>query len=356
MLARLLATRSHPGAAMSGGLVTDIATRREIPVIDLRPYRDGAEDGKRLVAEAVGAACRSVGFLVVTGHGVDPQLVEALRAVTAEFFSLPEEDKLAVEMPPDRYRGYMAEAESLSASYGSDSPPDLKESLTIGPVDVPSDDPYFSPEVAGAFFAPNLWPAKPATLRETWERYYREMERLATEIMRIFALALDLDEHYFDPSIDHHITNMSAIHYPPLLTEPLPGQLRGGAHTDFGSITIVQRDAAPGGLQVLIEGEWVPAPYVEGSFVINLGDLMAEWTNHEWVSTIHRVALPPTLEDARSDRLAFTFFHQPNYDALIEVIDTCTSPERPAKYGATTSGAHIKGKIAAMRSPSRGAV
>lgn len=336
--------------------MTDIATRREIPVIDLSPYRGGAQAEKRLVAEAVGAACRSVGFLVITGHGVDPQLIEDLRAVTTEFFALPDEDKFRIEMPPDRYRGYMAEAESLAASYGSGSPPDLKESLTIGPVDVPADDPYFSQELAGAFFAENLWPTRPAGLREIWEGYYREMERLATEIMRIFALALDLDEHYFDSSVDHHITNMSAIHYPPLLTEPLPGQLRGGAHTDFGSITIVQRDAAPGGLQVLLDGEWVPAPYVENSFVINLGDLMAEWTNDEWVSTVHRVALPPAREDASSDRLAFTFFHQPNYDATIEVIPTCTGPDRPAKYGTTTSGAHIKAKIAAMRSPSLGAV
>ena len=113
----------------------------------------------------------------------------------------------------------------------------------------------------------------------------------------------------------------------------------------------MQRDAAPGGLEVLIDGEWVPAPYVEDSFVINLGDLMAEWTNDEWVSTIHRVALPPTMADAASDRYSFTFFHQPNYDALIEVIPTCTGPDRPAKYGTTTSGAHITGKITKMRSP-----
>ncbi len=180
------------------------------------------------------------------------------------------------------------------------------------------------------------------------------MSALATDIMRIFALALGLDEHHFDPSVDRHITNMSAIHYPPLVGEPLPGQLRGGAHTDFGSITIVQRDTAPGGLQVLLDDEWVDPPYAENSFVINLGDLMAEWTNDEWVSTIHRVALPPDFADAASDRLSFTFFHQPNYDAVIEVISTCTGPDRPAKYGTTTSGAHITGKIAAMRSPALG--
>lgn len=328
-------------------------TQREIPVIDIAAYRSGSDAGKQQVAEAVGAACRSVGFLVVTGHGVDPDLVDRLRKTSLEFFALSDEEKLAIEMPPDRYRGYMAEAESLAASYGQESPPDLKEALSIGPVDVP-DDPYFSPEQAGAFFADNLWPAQPADLRDIWTEYYREMSALATDMMRIFALALGLDEHHFDPSIDRHITNMSAIHYPPLVGTALPGQLRGGAHTDFGSITIVQRDTAPGGLQVLLGDEWIDAPYVENSFVINLGDLMAEWTNDEWVSTVHRVALPPDVGDAGSDRLSFTFFHQPNYDAVIEVISTCTGPDRPAKYGTTTSGNHIIGKIAAMRSPALG--
>lgn len=334
--------------------MTDTKTQREIPVIDLEPYRTGGEAGKQQVAQAVDAACRSVGFLVVTGHGVDPNLITRLRAVTTEFFSLSSEEKLAIKMPPDRYRGYMAEAESLAASYGQESPPDLKEALSIGPVDVPADDPYFSPEQAGTFFADNLWPERPAELRDVWSEYYREMTDLATQIMRICALALGLDEHHFDSSVDRHITNMSAIHYPPLEAEALPGQLRGGAHTDFGSISIVQRDTSPGGLQVLIDDEWVDAPYVENSFVINLGDLMAEWTNDEWVSTVHRVALPPELDDDVSDRLSFIFFHQPNYDAVIEVISTCTGPDKPAKYGTTTSGAHIIDKIAAMRSPELG--
>lgn len=339
---------------MSTPPATQTKVGRAIPVIDVSPYRVGTVDGKRVVAEAVDAAARSVGFLVVVGHGVDPSLVARLREVTTAFFALPDEEKLKVRMPADRYRGYMVAAESLAASYGQESPPDLKESLTIGPVDVEAGDPYFGPAQAGASFAENLWPAQPPDLQEVWTAYYREMERLATEIMRIFALALRLDEHHFDASVDRHITNMSAIHYPPLTSEPLPGQLRGGAHTDFGSITIVQRDAAPGGLQVLIDGDWVPAPYIEDSFVINLGDLMAEWTNDEWVSTIHRVALPPSLDDAKSDRLSFTFFHQPNYDAVIDVIPTCVGPGRPAKYGTTTSGAHITAKIAAMRSPSLG--
>ena len=271
-----------------------------------------------------------------------------------EYFGLSAKQKLAYKMPPDRYRGYTSPGtESLAASYGQESPPDLKESFSIGPVDVP-DDEYHSWERAGAFFAPNQWPAEVPAMRELWTSYYAEMELLATRLMRLFALALGLDEHFFDPKVDKHITNMSAIHYPPLAEAPKPGQLRGGAHTDFGSLTIVQRDKAPGGLQVLMDGTWVSAPYVEDSFVINIGDLMAEWTNDRWVSTIHQVGLPDRVEDAMSDRLSLIFFHQPNYDAAIEVISSCCSDENPAKYEPTTSGAHIARKIAAMRSPELG--
>lgn len=333
----------------------DITTTRDIPIIDVSPYWSGDPTAKAAVAAAVDAACRSTGFLVITGHGVPASLIERLREVTWEFFELPFETKMAYKMPPDRYRGYTAPGtESLAASYGDESPPDLKESFSIGPVDVPSDDPYYGPDQAGAFFAPNMWPAEVPGMQQAWSDYYRAMGALSTDLMRIFALALALDEHFFDDKVDRHITNMSAIHYPPLTAPPQPGQLRGGAHTDFGSLTIVQRDSAPGGLQVLVDGEWIDAPYTDDSFVVNLGDLMAEWSNDEWVSTVHRVALPPRLEDAMTDRLAFTFFHQPNYDAPIECIPTCAGPDKPARYGNTTSGEHITGKILAMRSPELG--
>ncbi len=325
-----------------------------IPIIDISRYLAGDREGAIEIARQIDSACRSVGFLVVTGHGIGADFIQSVRDATMEFFGLPPETKLAYKMPPDRYRGYTSPGtESLAASYGQESPPDLKESFSIGPVDVP-DDEYHSWERAGAFFAPNQWPSETPAMRETWTAYYRAMEQFSTQMMRLFALALDLDEHFFDDKVDRHITNMSAIHYPPLQEPPKPGQLRGGAHTDFGSLTVVQRDRAPGGLQVLIGDTWVNAPYVENSFVINIGDLMAEWTNDRWVSTIHRVGNPERLEDAMSDRLSLIFFHQPNYDAVIDVIESCCGPDNPPKYETTTSGAHITRKIAAMRSPELG--
>lgn len=322
-----------------------------IPVIDISAYRSGDPDGTADIARRIDEACRSVGFLIVTGHGVDPDLIERTRRAAFDFFALPTEVKMAYKIPPDRYRGYTSPgSESLAASYGQDTPPDLKESFNYGPVDVP-DDEYHSPERAGAFFAPNEFPPEVPHAAAVWTEYYRAMEAVATDLMRLFALALGLPEHAFDDKVDRHITNMSLIHYPPLEAEPAPGQLRGGAHTDFGSLTLVHRDRAPGGLQVLLDGAWIDAPHVDDSFVVNIGDLMAEWTNDRWVSTVHRVGLPHAVADAASDRLSLVFFHQPNYDALIEVLPSCTSEDDPPRYEPITSGAHIARKLAAMRSP-----
>ena len=144
-------------------------------------------------------------------------------------------------------------------------------------------------------------------------------------------LALDLPETYFNDKIDQHITNFSVLHYPGQAEEPEPDQLRAGAHSDLGSLTIIYQDSATGGLQVYTrEEQWIDVPLIEGSFVVNLGDLMAEWTNDRWVSTPHRVVNPPRSH-AHQDRLSIGFFHQPNYDAVIECIETCCGPDNPPK-------------------------
>jgi len=160
-----------------------------------------------------------------------------------------------------------------------------------------------------------------------------------------------MDKHYFDDKVDRHITNFSVLHYPEQAKPPLPGQLRAGAHTDYGSLTILKPDNAPGGLQVQKDGNWIDVPTLPGTFVVNLGDLMAEWTNDRWVSTLHRVVNPPRDKAVGSRRLSMAFFHQPNYDAVIECLPTCSSAERPPHYGKTTSGEHVWMKINKHRTP-----
>lgn len=323
-----------------------------IPLIDISPFLNGSDAERRAVAAAVNTACEEIGFLLVTGHGIAASLVDEMRGVSTDFFDRPLEEKLHYRMPPDRYRGYIAFGnEALAYSLDEKTPPDIKESYSIGPIDTP-DDAYHRAAAPANFFAPNMWPEGLPQFRTTWTAYYGRMEELAGTLMRIFAMGLGMDEHYFDDKIDHHISNFSVLHYPPQTELPLPGQLRAGAHSDYGSLTIVKPDAAEGGLQVhLKDGSWLDVPHMPEAFVVNLGDLMAEWTNDRWVSTLHRVANPSRSAGAAARRLSTAFFHQPNYDAVIQCLPSCADAERPARYGATTSGHHVWAKITKHRAP-----
>ncbi len=218
-----------------------------IPVIDIGPFLNGTVKDQEAVAQEVDRACSSLGFLIIAGHGVPDSLIDDMRSVSRAYFDRPLEEKLKLRMPPDRYRGYISlGSEALSYSLDQESPPDFKESFSIGPTDAPDDD-YHRAAKPGKFFAPNFWPETPANFRPVWEAYYHQMERVATELMRIFAVGLGMDKHFFDDKVDRHITNFSVLHYPEQPKEPLPGQLRAGAHTDYGSLTILKPDNAPGG-------------------------------------------------------------------------------------------------------------
>ncbi|MDR4307220.1 isopenicillin N synthase family oxygenase [Chelatococcus sambhunathii] len=323
-------------------------TLLHVPVIDLTPYREGTAEGKAKVAADVGQACRDIGFLVVSGHGVPEELIKKTYDVSKEFFALPHGEKVKADRPaPDQVRGYSAVGgEGLSYSLDEPTPPDIKESLSIGPVDVPARDPYFTSAEAGPHFAPNVWPEKPAELKPVWEQYFREVDRLATDMMRIFALALDLDENYFDGTIDKNISMMRVLRYPRQTEQPLPNQLRAGAHSDYGSMTILRKELSDGSLQVKnLAGDWVSVPVVEGSFIINIGDLMQQWTNDLWRSTVHRVVNPDFDSPENVDRMSIVFFHQPNFDAVVECLPSCQSSENPPKYGPISSGDHLRSKF-----------
>ena len=323
-------------------------TLLHVPSIDLSPYLAGTMAGKREVAARVGRACAEIGFLLISGHGVSEDLIHDVYALSKRFYALPIAEKMRVERPaPDQVRGYSAVGgEGLSYSLDQPAPPDLKESFSIGPPDVPRDDPYYAGEAAGPHFAPNLWPVAPAGLQAAYEAYFLEMGRLARDLMRIFALALDLPEFFFDDKIDRHISMFRTLHYPSQMAAPLAGQLRAGAHSDYGSLTILRQENRPGGLQVRnAHGEWVDVQTEPGSFVVNIGDLMAQWTNDRWVSTMHRVVNPPADLAHDSARLSLVFFHQPNYDTIVSCLESCHTPDDPPKYAPISSGDHLRSKF-----------
>lgn len=319
------------------------------PIIDIGPYFRGGEAAKCELAREVNRACEEIGFLVITGHGVDPRLCERMFATSREFFDLPLEEKLRIEQRlDDAPRGFSPiAAEGVAYSLLKRAPGDLKESLSIGQVAVPDDDYYRNP-AAGSSFAENRWPERPRELKPLYSEYFRLMEHLAVNLMRIFALALELPETYFDQKIDRHISGFRVINYPDQPAQPLPGQLRAGEHSDYGTLTILRHDNPDraGGLQVFTRAnEWVDVPVVAGSLVINLGDMMQRWTNDRWVSTMHRVVNPPRNQALASRRMSLVFFHAPNYDAIIECLPNCSETDNPPRHPGLTCGDYIRMKI-----------
>lgn len=327
----------------------------EVPVIDIAPYRAGDPGGSRQVADAIGAACAQIGFLVIEGHGIPDALVRRVFEVSLGFFELPLAEKLALRSDdPGVPRGYSALAsKNLGRTYGLDTPADLREQFFVGPLE--DWRAHFAGFPGAArVYAPNVWPTRPADFREVFTAYYRAQERLARDLMRLFALALGLPETWFDGAIDRHFSTCPSNLYPEPAGEPLPGQLRAAPHTDFGSLTILAVNDAPGGLQVLFpDGAWRDVRPAPGQLVVNLGDMMARWTNDRWRSTVHRVVNPPRAQAARSRRQTVGFFLHPNYDARVACLPTCTGADDPPRYGPILAGEHMLAKLERREAPGR---
>ena len=309
-----------------------------VPVVDLGPARLGGAAERRRAADAVDAACREIGFFALTGHGVPAALVERLRRAAHLFFERPLAEKLACRHPvAGTNRGYHpAGAEALAKANDAAAPPDLKEFFHVGPVDV-GDDAYYTSAEGRQHFAPNLWPARPADLEAAATEYYRTMSGLVRFLMRLAALALGVDERFFDGAVDRPIGTMRLNYYPAQAVAPAPGQLRASAHTDYGGFTILSGEDVPGGLQVKTRGgDWIDVPTAPTRFVVNIGDLLMRWTNDRWLSNLHRVVNPPRGQGPAPARLSIAFFSHPNYDTLIECLPT----QGPARHPPVRSGAY----------------
>lgn len=267
--------------------------------IDLRPFRDGSDADRRRVAEQFDHAARTSGFLSITGHGVDADLCAEMLDVTAQYFDLPAAAKMA-HFVEDRAanRGYAPEgSEALAYSLGeADLPTDLFEAFNCG-LDLTDEqlaDPYFAAK-RDTLFAANVWPSAPATFRATWPTYMQAVDGVANVVMSAAAVALGMPADHFVPYLDKGPTVIRANNYQrrPGAGDPPANQMRMGAHTDYGSITVLLADPVPG-LQICDDaGYWhdvVPEP---GPFTVNVGDLLAEWSNDRWRSTLRRVVPPP---------------------------------------------------------------
>ncbi|WP_147125587.1 isopenicillin N synthase family dioxygenase [Shimia ponticola] len=305
-----------------------------IETVDLAAF-EAAEGGQRAaIAADVDRICRESGFLVLSGHGVPQPVIQGVWDACRAFFDQPMEVKRTLTPVVGDPYGYLGpKAEALAASKGVETPPDLKESFNGGPLSVPGGA---SAEAMAFCYAPTPFPEM-AGFREAWVAYYTAMEDLAERVMRLFAAALELDEGFFAPYIDAPISALRALNYPATEDAPEAGQQRAGAHTDYGSLTILLTQPGSRGLQIARGEDWVDVPTPEGAFVINIGDLMERWTANRWVSTLHRVAAVP----GQPRRQSLAFFHQPNWEAEIRPLDGSD------RYPSVKSGPYLMGKFQA---------
>ncbi|MBB5633059.1 isopenicillin N synthase-like dioxygenase [Cryobacterium mesophilum] len=288
---------------------------------------------------------RNVGFFQIIDHGVPDDVADRCWNVSHSFFDLPLEAKLSVERPQGGLYGYFPMlAESLAQSRDGMAPGDLKESFNMGPGVVTGHTPV--DETEAGLFSPNRWPAAMPELKPSWEDYYREMSALANRLMAMFAHGLDLPGDFFADKIDRSPSALRAINYPEQDAPPADGQLRAGAHTDYGTLTILRQELGRAGLQVRDDhsDSWVDIPPTAGAFVINIGDLMARWTNDRWTSTLHRVVNPDAGSAVSTRRQSMPFFHNANYSTLVECLPSALAAGETPRYEPVLAGPHLAGK------------
>ncbi|HEX4352981.1 MAG TPA: 2-oxoglutarate and iron-dependent oxygenase domain-containing protein, partial [Polyangiales bacterium] len=263
-----------------------------VPIVDLAPFLKREPGAAARVAAEFDAACSTLGFVQVVGHGIDPNVIDSMLAQVDAFFALPVADKLKLVPPhPGINRGYAPRGtEALSYSLGLEAAaPDLFEAFNIGPDRVPDD--AWHRAAPHNFFAPNLWPAALPLFRRGLSDYFDAAVSVAMTLTEVAALALALPSHWFRPFVDRSTLTLRVNHYEHTADEPEPlaGQMRMGAHTDYGMITVLYADRVAG-LQVLdARGQFRDVIPEAGALLVNLGDLTAQWTNDRWRSTLHRV-------------------------------------------------------------------
>ena len=318
----------------------------DVPVIDLGGWFRGDAAAKGSVATQWAAAFETMGFATIVGHGVDEALLDRIHDGALAFFDQPLDVKRTASFPGEQAsQGYVPlGVETVAKTMGEEVPPDLCESLSFAHLDW--EDGLPENDFDRTLYRANRWPDRPAGLKPLVKEYHRSVYQLALDLMDLSAAALDLPDGYFAPTHDRMATHLRLVHYPDQPVEPLPGQLRYGAHTDYTGFTILRQDDAPGGLQVLSpEGDWVDVPPVRGALVVNAGDLLMRWTNNRWKSNLHRVINPPRSLTGSTRRLSIVLFTGPNNDAVIECLPTCRTADAPPRYGPIQAHAHLMERI-----------
>jgi isopenicillin N synthase-like dioxygenase len=310
---------------------------KAIPVIDVSPLLGTDAGAMMALAEQIRLACSRVGFFYIKNHGVSPGVIERAYARTKQFFELPDEEKQKYHISKStNHRGFIPlYEESFYETIGSASAnKDHKEAYQIG-VDLPLDHAHF---VSGIpLLGPNLWPETQG-FKEDLGAYFDALRVLSQRLYQAFALALFLPKDYFEPLITRPPSVLRLAHY---IENDFPADEANwgiSAHTDYEVFTILHTDLP--GLQALNAGnEWVDVPPLDGTFIINIGDMLELLSNGAFIATSHRVL------NLAKERFSFPMFCTLDYETVVAPLPQWVTNKYPAAYKPMRSGAHLFSSI-----------
>ena len=310
------------------------ASADEMPILDLGDWLAGGPIDP--VAEQFKAACSRTGFFYVANHGVPQEVIDSVFDAARRYFALPMQERLKDKIDERFRRGFMP----MGVTQHPGHKPDVKESYVMG-LDLPTTDPDV---IAGRpLHGPNRWPADKPWLKEAAMAYFDHTVALGKRLLRIFAVALELPEDFFLQYTNKPMVLTNLYHYPPQAS-PTNLELGAAAHTDYGTLTLLAQDPI-GGLELRTrDGEWVAAPFIQGTLVINLGDLVKVWTNEQYVSNLHRVA-----NRTGRERFSIPTFFNFDYDTPVACLPQFQSADAPPRHAPIKSGDWLVNRFQAVQ-------
>ena len=305
-------------------------TGKNLPIIDMSSLQTGI--GIKELAGKVNEACKGTSFFLVANHGIPENIIDSAMQASRLFFEQPIEARMK-SLKDEFHRGYLPFGTTQYPGQG----PDLKDTFDVG-IDLPLDDPQVKAGLP--LHGPNQWPDL-ENFRTPVETYFTAIHQLGLQLLEVFALSLNIDQQFFTQYYTKPTVLMRMMHYLPQSSSLSSNSIGATAHTDFGLMTILNQDNL-GGLEIqLLDGSWISAPSIPGTFVVNIGQLMARWTNDVYKATTHRV-----INRSNKERYSIPFFFNPNHYAKVQCIPSCQSPERPPKYSDVLAGEHIANLVA----------
>ncbi len=292
-----------------------------IPVIDLRDAFAGVPGAAESAALQLRSACEGIGFLYISGHGVDQSIIDSTFAAAATFHDRPIEEKLKIKIN-EYMQGYMPMRGSTSRALAltGTTKPNENEAFFLQREFGPGDTGFGKPPRT-----PNIWPEELPGFRETVLAYYAAMDSLIARLLPIYARALDLEPAFFDDAFKQSMSTLRLTHYPAM--DYVSESFGIAPHTDSSFITLLAQNKVSGLQLKTTDGEWLDAPSIDGTFVVNTGDMLMRWSNGRFLSTPHRA-----YNLSKNERYAIPYFCHPDPDFVMKCLPTCTDESNPPKY------------------------